>query len=359
MQTLSKFSPGLAAQKVDFQLKSALEIKDRAHQCSLDWFGEVLNRKLFRELGYGSINQYAKTELGFSQSKIGHYISLTRKLEKLPRLKKSLSDGDLGYTVARVLADVADSGNEQDWVDFAKKNSRRTVENEVKRARQEAKDEAALQPTLLPKPKPKSPHALLPVRLNFEMSPIQFARYEKLWENIRKNRNISSEKVEALLEIMEGFLEQESENNSQKSAPRGSVAKPSTQIHIHHCPECESAKVQTSKGELEIGKQEFEQLQCDCQISSPGQRNKTSIPPSIRREVFAKARHKCETPGCGHNRFLEIHHIVPRNEGGSNELSNFRLLCSACHGLAHRSHHMIKEALGSYQFRKQAQLSTR
>jgi len=83
---------------------------------------------------------------------------------------------------------------------------------------------------------------------------------------------------------MEGFLEQLSESDSPKSDPRGSVAKPSTQIHIHHCPEYESAKVQTSKGELEIGKQEFERLQCDCQISSPGQRNKTSIAPSIRRQ---------------------------------------------------------------------------
>ena len=78
MQSLSKFQPDQPAEKVDFQLKSALEIKDQAHQCSLDWFGEILNRKLFLELGYSSVNQYAKTELNFSQSKIGHYISLTR-----------------------------------------------------------------------------------------------------------------------------------------------------------------------------------------------------------------------------------------------------------------------------------------
>ena len=127
MHLPSTFRPGQPARKVDFQLKSALEIKDRAHQCSLDWFGEILNRKLFLELGFGSVNQYAKKELGFSQSKIGHYISLTRKLQKLPLLKSSLSKGELGYTVARVVADVADSGNEQDWVDFA--NSILGIEN--------------------------------------------------------------------------------------------------------------------------------------------------------------------------------------------------------------------------------------
>ncbi len=352
MQSLSKFRLGQPAEQVDSQLKSSLEIKDQAHQCSLDWFGEILNRKLYLELGFGSINQYAKAELGFSQSKIGHYISLTRKLEKLPQLKKSLSEGELGYTVARVVADVADPSTEQNWVDFAKVNSRRKVEDEVKKAKQEARDKVACQPSLLPPPIRKTPQVVLPVRVNFEMTPIQFARYEKLWEQVRRNRNISSEKVEAMLEIMEGFLEQQTGEDSPKSAPRGALSRPSTQIHIHHCPECDSTKVQTSKGELEIGKHEFEQLKDDCQISSPGQRNKTSIAPATRREVFTNARHKCETAGCNHTRFLEIHHIVPRSEGGGNDLQNLKLLCSSCHRLTHRSHHLVRDAHGSYKFRQ-------
>ena len=353
MQSLPKFRPGLPAQKVDSELKTALKIKDMAHQCSLDWFGEILNRKLFRELGYGSINQYAKEELRFSQSKIGHYISLTRKLEKLPILKDSVSKGDLGYTVARVVAEVADSNNEQEWVDFALQNSRRRVEDEVKRARQEARDKAVGQPALLPQPDSKTPKAALPVRVSFQMTPTQFARYEKLMEQIRKNRKISSEKVEVLLEIMAGFLDQQPESVSKNnSAPRGYLSQPSTQIHIHHCPQCNSSRVQTGQGELEIGEQEFQRAQCDCQVSGTGERNKTTIAPAIRREVFAHARHKCETPGCNHTRFLEIHHIVPRSAGGNNELKNLKLLCSSCHSLVHRPRHLVGEALGCYQFRQ-------
>jgi len=180
MQSLSKFQPGQPAEKVDSQLKSALEIKDKAHQCSLDWFGEIFNRKLYLELGYASVNQYAMTELGFGESKTGHYISLTKKLEKLPELKDALSKGDFGYTVGRVVADVADSSNEHEWVDFAKNNYRRTVEKEAKKAKRAAKAEAACQPDLLPAPKTNAPQAVLPVRVNLEMTPIQFARYEKL-----------------------------------------------------------------------------------------------------------------------------------------------------------------------------------
>lgn len=355
MKSLPKFRLGQPAQKVDSELKTALEIKDSAHQCSLDWFGEILNRKLFRELGYGSINQYAKEELNFSQSKIGHYISLTRKLEKLPKLKESISKGDLGYTVVRVVAEVADSSNEKEWVDFAMKNSRRRVEDEVRKAKQEAKNKAAGQPTLLPQPEVKPIKAALPVQVSFQMTPTQFARYEKLMEQVRKNRNISAEKVEALLEIMAGFLDQQPEHGSEKSAPRGDISQPSNQIHIHHCPECQSSTVQTGKGEMEIGEKEFERAKCDCQVSQAGERNKTAIAPAIRREVFAHARHKCETPGCNHARFLEIHHVVPRSAGGSNELQNLKLLCTSCHGMVHRSPHLVGEALGCYHFEQLVQ----
>ncbi|MCP4291563.1 MAG: HNH endonuclease [bacterium] len=369
MQNLSKFCSNQSAKKVDQELKTALKIKDLAHQCSLDWFGEIYNRKLFRDLGFSTVNQYAREELGFSNSKTGHFITLTKKLDKLPELKNSISNGELGYTLGRVLVDIVDETNEKQWLDFAKSNSRRKVEDEVKKAKVEAKEKAKGQPSFLPKPKKKPLRAVLPVKVNLEMAPTQFARYEKLWEQVRKKRNISSEKVEALLEIMEGFLEETQEG---KIAPRGAISRPSTQIHIHHCPECESSKVQTSKGELEISKADYERAQCDCQIevsdgknaseyedvcidprhiTKNSKRNKTSIPPAIRRRVLANARHKCETPGCGNTRFLEIHHLIPRSMGGINGPENLKCLCSACHRLAHGNHSSVKEQMPGYSFR--------
>ena len=277
------FQPGQTAQKVDLALKSALEIKDQAHQCSLEWFGEILQRKLYLELGFSSINQYARQELGFGNSKIGDYIKLTKKLEKLPHLKKSLSKGELGYTKGRLIVDVADEKTEEEWAKFAKENSRL--------------------------------------------------------------------KVEALLEIMESFLD----NNSQNASPRedhSSCSRPPAQIHIHHCPECESSTIQTSKGELEIGKTDFERYQCDCQTSTPEGRNTTSIPPATRRKVLAKARHQCQTPGCNNTKFLEIHHFTPRSQGGSNEMSNLGAFCSACHQRihAHDLNLMVKSPPAIYRW---------
>lgn len=43
---------------------------------------------------------------------------------------------------------------------------------------------------------------------------------------------------------------------------------------------------------------------------------------------------KCEI--CSKNtEHLELHHIIPKSRGGSDDVSNLKRLCSGCHGLAH------------------------
>jgi len=340
MNTLPEFCAGKSADEAHEALESALKIEASAHQCSLDWFGDIFERKLYKELGFSSMNQYAKELLGFSDTKIGDFLKLTRDLKELPILKGALSEGKIGYTVGRTLTGIVDSSTEKEWVDMALENPRRVVEGEIKRAKRDAKEKASGQQSLLPVPKKKTPVAVIPVIVKLEMSPTQFARYEAMWEQVRKQRKLSSEKVEALLEIMASFLDDDVQNATPRGEHRGEPgvnSRPTAQIHIHHCPECESATVQTSKGELEIGKSELERAQCDCQINQSGQRNKTSIPPATRRRVLANARHKCQTPGCNHTHFIEIHHIIPRDQSGTNDESNLQVLCSLCHALVHKN----------------------
>ena len=76
--------------------------------------------------------------------------------------------------------------------------------------------------------------------------------------------------------------------------------------------------------------------QCDAVIQEPGKPNRSTIPPKARRAAMINAYHRCETPGCGRTRFLEVHHRRPRSQGGGNEPANLQVLCSACHQLVHR-----------------------
>ena len=338
------FQPDQSANEVHQALKSSLKALEKAQQCAVLWFGEILDRKLYRELGYSSINQYAKVELGFSTSRTGDFLQLSRKLKKLPKIKAKVESGELGYTAARVIAPIADQTNEKQWVDFALNNSRRQLEQEVKQAKKTAADKAANQPELLPVPHTR-PAAVVPVRVTMEMSPTQFARYEKLWEQVRKQRNAPRDKVEALLEMMANF--------AAESSPRGDVSSPPAQIHIHQCPECAATTIPTSKGELEIGATELERAQCDSQVSRPNQRNKASIPPAVRRKVLARYRHKCQGLGCNHTQYLEIHHSVPRARGGSNDVENLVCLCSGCHGLIHeKKGFFVKAPAAVYEYRR-------
>lgn len=61
-----------------------------------------------------------------------------------------------------------------------------------------------------------------------------------------------------------------------------------------------------------------------------------TIPPKARRAALHRAGHRCESPGCGRTRFLEVHHRKPRAKGGGHDPANLQILCSGCHRFAHR-----------------------
>lgn len=62
------FTPGQPANVVHSSLKSASETMEAAKQNAILWFGEMVERKLFRDLGYSTIHHYAAQELGYAHA---------------------------------------------------------------------------------------------------------------------------------------------------------------------------------------------------------------------------------------------------------------------------------------------------
>ena len=123
---------------------------------------------------------------------------------------------------------------------------------------------------------------------------------------------------------------------AQSGTPRGDFSsRPPVQIHVHEDAKTGRMTVQTDAGERELSKAESERMRCDAAVCSHGGRNTTTIPPRVRREVLARDQHRCQAPGCGRTRFLEVHHIVSRQQGGSNRAENLTTLCGSCHRLWH------------------------
>jgi 5-methylcytosine-specific restriction enzyme A len=56
-----------------------------------------------------------------------------------------------------------------------------------------------------------------------------------------------------------------------------------------------------------------------------------SIPPEVRKYVFTRDNYQCKS--CGKTNLettLNIDHIIPLAQGGSNDISNLQTLCQNC-----------------------------
>jgi HNH endonuclease len=64
-------------------------------------------------------------------------------------------------------------------------------------------------------------------------------------------------------------------------------------------------------------------------------RKTRTIPPAIRRALFARDKEGCRFPGCTNRHYVDGHHIKHWANGGETRLSNLVLLCRFHHRLVH------------------------
>lgn len=57
------------------------------------------------------------------------------------------------------------------------------------------------------------------------------------------------------------------------------------------------------------------------------------IPQATRKAVFKRDANRCQW--CGGNRWLQLHHIIYRSQGGGHEAHNLITLCNEHHAMAH------------------------
>jgi len=309
-------STKLDAHTAHAKLHQALIALRAAERNAVTLFAEIKRRRLYRELGYSSIQLYATRGLGFSRTKAFEFIRLAESLEKLPRLKKRVESGEVPWTKAREVVKVATPETEREWLRLAESKSRRELEQKVKVSRA-ARDRDESQGELVPMP--STPRAAPAPYVTFRLETMSKAKLEAMIEKLMKLHHCSREQV--LMMALEAF-------NGEST--RGDTPY---QVIVHRCEECGKAEV----GGVELSQAEAEQVACDSRVLAPGKRNKASIPPARRRAVLARDGHQCRTRGCNAKHFLEVHHIVPRNRGGTNDEANLITLCSSCHRLNHES----------------------
>jgi len=355
---MTAFRPRLSASDVHSSLRRSLAELREAERNAVLWFAEIWTRKLYRELGYGSIQQYAALGLGFSRSKTAQFLRLVRALEVLPVLRASLEKGEVSWTKAREVVRVATPQTEEAWVQEARSVSRRQLEQRVAVARGRAKAARTgdcRQVALAVEAAPEEPGnalagramAAVPVDVHARFSPEQYAEFEALLETLRKQGAAGSreELILAGLQMLAseragGDLDasgrpRQAAKKSHPGSTRAHSASP-YQVVVQVCERCSGGEAVTSRGPKPLAPEALRAILCDTRVHHPGERNRATIPPSTRHAVLARDHHRCRGAGCGSARFLSVHHKVPRAAGGTNDPDNLITLCGSCHRAVHR-----------------------
>lgn len=397
-----RFENGLPAATVDRNLRQSLAACDHAQAGVVLWLAEVQRRGLCRPLGYPSLLQYATESLGMSRSRAYDLLQLARDLERLPRLRAAMAEGRLGWTKARLVARVATATSEATWVEAAERLGRRGLvahiaqEQDRARARREerrrqhsaqlagqadlgwAEDpvpvatvtvvgpppeppatpvatpvRVAMTPAVVPAAVAVRPARLLmtpaeepPATLTHRLTGLELARYEALLEQAHRRRRVppQASREHVLLAAMSALVVAEPAAVTAGAPPaESSRLDVPCQVIVYRCRACGAAEVVTSRGRRPLSPPEAEAALCDARILEPGSPNRATIAPSVRAAVLARDHHRCQAPGCGGTHFLEVHHVVPRRDGGTNQAPNLVTLCGRCHRFAHERPQLVRQ----------------
>jgi HNH endonuclease len=179
------------------------------------------------------------------------------------------------------------------------------------------------------------------IRLVLELTPDQYALYERAEARVRAQERKQVPRAVVLTKMAESVLN----NGTARSRAKH-------QVLIHTQPDTGQTWYDTQRGPLPVHPTVLQQaaakraplqvgpaLPVAPEKSPPGPKQayaRQPIPNAILRQVFALAGHQCQccgARGCP----LDVHHTQPVSEGGGNSLKTLRLLCQACHSLEHES----------------------
>ena len=104
---------------------------------------------------------------------------------------------------------------------------------------------------------------------------------------------------------------------------------------ITRCEACSAGWQEGAGAKQPLDAADLARAECDAQRIGADQRATQDVPPKTVRFVRRRDSGRCCVPGCRSSRYLEIHHVVPREAGGNHAPDNLTLLCDG----HHRAHH--------------------
>jgi 5-methylcytosine-specific restriction endonuclease McrA len=291
--------------------QTALEVASRFRQSEFDLI-EIIQQadqhRVHYSLGYSSLFKYVTDGLKLSEEIAYIFINVARKAREVPALKEEIKRGAITVSKAKRICSVINASNQNRWLELAKNSSKRELEKQV----------AAASPRDAVRDKMDYVHESNEVKERARILSLgdgtatrvqlQVGISEKLMIELRRNQDLLSQKMKRPASLEELF-------------------QAMAQLYRERHDPVRKAERQKIKGKLPV-------------VSS----DRLASPVAGRRPLKAGTRHhlmlkhsgQCshhDSSGqrCSQRRHLEIHHIKPLSEGGTDALDNLTLLCFGHH----------------------------
>jgi len=249
-----------------------------AHADLLSTIMEVNAAKLYLDFKLASLYAYCLQELKLTEDVACSFISVARKAEEVPELKKAVDQG-LPFTKAKIVARVITPKNQEELLETAKVSSCNKLEREVVKEN----PKAAVVEKVVPVAEDR-------YRLELGISEDLLEKLRRVQDLVCNKERRAASLEESLAAMAELYLERE---DPQRKAERARETKKAPNLTAD------------------------------------------KIPAASYHAVQRRDKGRCQIPGCANTRWIDIHHVVLRSQGGTHEVSNLLTLC----GFHHREHH--------------------
>jgi hypothetical protein len=279
--------------------------------------------QVHRHLGRGSFAEYVEWRLQIDPHSLAERMRVAEALAQLGEIREALRGGEVSWSAAREVTRVAVPETEGEWLDAVRGKRAGDVQDLVSGRRPGQRPSDPADPRL-------RRHG---VHLDF--SGETYAMFRELIRVKRKEDPSLSED-----EILRAAF------RSALGGP-GDDGRAPYQVAITRCDDCGRVWQEARGQSIELTPEAAERIRCDEQvIGDPSQvgragdrshvgRASQQIPPAMRRQVMRRDKGRCRVPGCRNATFLDVHHVILREEGGRHEMENLAVLCEGHHTRMH------------------------
>ena len=282
-------------------LQSARAYKKSEHSllCAIQ---QVDAKKVYFKYGFKNLFEYGTRCLKLSEGTVYSFIRVAKKSVEIPEIKRAIEQGELTLSHAKTLTRVITEENQEEWLTKAKNMSVRQLEAEVAKKNPDTEIREKL--------KTVSENR---IKLECGISP----ETEKL---IQRAKDILCQRTQEPLNL-EKTIEQVFQDFIRKNDP---LVKKTQKATLAKFGEGNRAAEKVST---------WENLDSNPNIAKP---------PTTAMKNFILRRDECQCQGvdpfgnpCLERKWLDVHHVLPRSQGGTNTTKNLITLCRGHHRLLH------------------------